>query len=125
MDAFDLDAARAARAELRGDPPVFLFGGQKFTVPVELPIEFAYLLDDPKEAMRFLLQDQFEDFMAQRPSKDDIFELVTWVGKTAGLSVGESSASGGSSPTASSPSRPTSPATTRPTSAKRASGRSR
>ena len=123
MEAFDLDAARAARAEMRGDPPCFLFGGQKFTLPVECPAEFAYMLDDSKEALRFLLGDQFDEFWAHRPSKEDILELVRCVGKTAGMTVGESSASGGSSPKGSSPSRPTSPATTRRTSAKRASGR--
>lgn len=126
MEALDLDAARAARAEVRGDdPPVFLLGGQKFTLPAELPAEFAYLLDDPKEAMRFLLADQFDDFWGHRPSKADIFEVVAWIGRTAGLTAGESSASGGSSPNGSGPSRLTSPATTRPTSAKRASGRPR
>lgn len=125
MEVFDLDAARAARAEMRGDPPCFVFGGQKFTLPAELPAEFAYLLDDLKEAMRFLLQDQFDDFWSHRPSKQDIIDLAVWAGKNAGLSVGESSASGGSSPNGSSPSRPTSPATTRSTSARRASARSR
>ena len=97
--------------------------GEKFLMPVELPAEFAYLLDDPKEAMRFLLEDQFDAFWKHRPSKQDIVDLIGWIAKTAGLAVGESSASGGSSPKGSSPSRPTSPATTRPTSAKRASGR--
>lgn len=120
VEAFDLDAAKAARAEVRGDPPCFLFGGQKFVLPVELPAEFSYLLDDGKEALRFLLGDQFDDFWAHHPSRQDILELVAWVSKP--LSPGESSASAGSSPNGSSRSRPTSPATTRSTSAKRSSG---
>lgn len=125
-DAFDLDAARAARAEMRGDPPCFLFGGQKFLLPVELPAEFSYLLlADPKEAFRFLLADQFDDFWAARPSKRDIVELVAWIGETAGATLGESSGSGGSSGNGSGPSRPTSSATTRKTSAKSASGAGR
>lgn len=125
MEAFDLDAARAARAELRGDPPCFLFGGQKFTVPAEIPAEFAYLLDDPKEALRFLLQDQFDDFWAHRPSKEDLVALVAWIAGGAGMTPGESMASAGSSPNGSGRSRPTSPATTAKTSARRSSGRSR
>lgn len=123
MEAFDLDAARAARAEMRGDPPCFVFGGQKFVLPVELPVEFSYLLRDAKEAIQFLLGDDFDDFWSHRPSKQDILDLVAWVGNAYGTSSGESSASDGSSQNGSSRSRRTSPATTKSTSAKRASGR--
>lgn len=111
---------------MQGDPPCFLFGGQKFTLPVEMPAEFAYLVvDDAKEALRFLLADQFDDFWAARPSKRDIIELVAWAGKVSGLSLGESPASGSTSGNGSGRSRPTSPATTRKTSAKPASGAGR
>ncbi len=125
VDPFDLDAARTARLEARGEPRLFLFGGQKFELPAELPAEFAYLLDDAKEALRFLLVDDFEDFWAQRPSKEDLIDLVAWISKAYGSDPGESTASGSSSKPGGPPSRPTSPVTTRSTSAKRASGRGR
>jgi hypothetical protein len=125
MEAFDLDAARAARAEAKGETPMFVFGGQKFTLPPEMPAEFAYLLDDAKEAFRFLLADDFDDFWSHRPSKEDLVELVAVLGKAYGTSLPESAASGGSSPNGGTPSRPTSPATTRSTSRKPASGRGR
>lgn len=125
METFDLDAARAARAEAKGDTPIFIFGGQKFVLPAELPVEFAYLLDDTKEAMRFLLGDDFDDFWVHRPSRQDLRDLIAWVSKTYGTTPGESLASDGSSPTGGRPSRPTSPASTRSTSAKPASGRGR
>jgi hypothetical protein len=124
-EPFDLDAARAARLEARGEPRLFLFGGQKFELPPELPAEFAYLLDDAKEALRFLLDGQFDDFWAQRPSAQDLIDLVAWITKTYRAALGESTASGSSSTPGGGPSRPTSPATTRSTSAKRSSARNR
>jgi hypothetical protein len=125
LDPFDLDAARAARLEARSELRLFLFGGQKFELPPELPAEFAYLLDDAKEALRFLLDGQFDDFWAQRPSAEDLIDLVAWITKTYGAALGESTASGSSSTPGGGPSRPTSPATTRSTSAKRSSARKR
>jgi hypothetical protein len=125
VDPFDLDAAKAARLEARGEPRLFLFGGQKFELPPELPAEFAYLLDDAKEALQYLLGDQFDDFWAQRPSAQDLIDLVGWISKTYGSDPGESTASGSSSAAGGRRSRPTSRATTRSTSAKRASGRGR
>jgi hypothetical protein len=124
VEPFDLDVARAARLEARGEPRWFIFGGDKFEIPPELPAEFAYLLDDPKEALRFLLVDDFDRFWKLRPSGQDLIALVGWLTKTYGA-PGESSASAGSSATGGRRSRPTSPATTKSTSAKRASGRSR
>lgn len=118
---FDLDVARAARAEAKGEQPTFIVGGQKFELPSELPAEFAYLLHDAKEAMRYLLADDFDDFWAHRPSKEDIVTLVAWIATAYGTSPGESPASDSSSPNGSSRSRPTSPATTKPTSDKPAS----
>lgn len=124
-EPFDLDAARAARLEARGVPRWFIFGGDKFELPAELPAEFAYLLDDPKEAMRFLLANDFERFWGLRPSGQDLVALVGWLTKAYGSGSGESPASGTPSGGGGRPSRPTSPATTKSTSAKRASARSR
>lgn len=123
VDPFDLDAAKAARLEARGEPRWFIFGGQKFELPPELPAEFAYLLDDAKEALRFLLAEQFDDFWSHRPSAQDLVDLVAWISKTYRADPGESSASGPSSNNGGTRSRPTSRATTRSTSVKRASGR--
>lgn len=125
VDPFDLDAARAARLEARGEPRWFIFGGDKFELPPELPAEFAYLLDDPKEALRFLLANDFERFWSLRPSGQDLVALVGWLTKAYGAGPGESSASGSSSAPGGPPSRPTSPATTRSTSAKQSSARKR
>lgn len=122
MIEFDLDAARAARTEAQREPKVFLFGGRKFELPVELPAEFSYILtDDTKEAFRFLLADDFDDFWGLRPSGDDLQALLAWLVGAYGASVGESSASGGPSDSSSGRSRPTSPPTTSSISAKRAS----
>lgn len=35
----DLDAARRARAEQRGDPPVIILAGKEWTLPAELPAD--------------------------------------------------------------------------------------
>jgi len=111
-EPFDLDAVGAARREAAGDAPMFIFGGQKFVLPVELPAEFAYLLRDYKAAMRFILGDDFDDFWAHGPTKADLDSLVRWVMGRYGMQLGESTASDGSSPTSGTGSRPTSPATT-------------
>lgn len=127
LEPFDLDAARAARLEAQGERPLFLFGGQKFELPAELPAEFAYLLDtaDAKETIRYLLGDQFDEFWAHRPSKEDLIELVAWVTKRYGSSLGESQASAEPSTNGGSRSRPTSRGTTAKTSGRPALGRSR
>jgi len=115
-EPFDLDAVRAARQEALGEPPMFIFGGQKFVCPVELPAEFVYLVHDGKAAMRCLLGADFDDFWAHQPSKGDLNDLVAWLTGRYGLNPGESKASGGSSPTTGGHSRPTSSATTSSTS---------
>lgn len=123
----DLDAARAARAETRTEPHHILFGGQKFKLPVELPWDYFEILDtgDMKEALRFLLDDQFDEFWTHVPSPDDMKELATGIPRLYGFGSGESSASGGSSGPIGSHSRQTSPAATGSTSAKRSGARRR
>lgn len=112
----NLDAARAARAEVAGEPPVIVFGGERFTLPRELPADFALraAAGDLQDALSALFDDDDatrERFWALKPSLNDVLALVEGIGGLYGFDgLGESSASGDSSATTSSPSRPTSPA---------------
>lgn len=122
----DLDAARRARAEARQDTHEFVFDGETFGLPAEMPLEFAYLLeDDVKDALRCLLGEQFDKFWACGPTKDDFRELASHFREVYGFGRPESSASKASSNNGGTPSRPTSRGTTKQTSAKRASARRR
>jgi hypothetical protein len=121
----DLDAARAARAELNGEHSVVRFGGEMFDLPAECPLDFILALndDEPKTAVEALVGEQWERFWAHRPSREDIRELARGVADAYGLGGGmsESPASGGSSKTGGRRSRRTSLPTTESTSAKPAS----
>lgn len=124
----DLDAARAARAETRGEAPTIKQGGERFTLPVELPIRYVWNLveGDDIAALRVLLNGQLDRFLATEPTREDILAFVAGVPQLYGLgSSGESSASAGSSNGGSNRSRPTSPTTTGSTSAKRSTNRRR
>lgn len=124
----DLDAARAARAEVRGDPPSITLGGQTFTLPAELPMRYIWTLIDGDEmgALKLLFNGQLDKFLAAEPSKEDILALMAGVPKLYGVGTsGESPASAGSSSNGSNRSRPTSPASTKSTSARRATARKR
>lgn len=114
--AFDLDAARAARAEAHGETRAFRFGGEEFTLPPECPMDFLERLnaDQGGAAIRALLsEDDAARFMAHAPSLEDLTELVKGVAKAYGIGgVGNSSASNGSSPNGSGRSRRTSNAST-------------
>jgi hypothetical protein len=128
MGALDLDAARAARAEARGEPPTVTLGGETFTLPAELPMRYVWTLveGDDMDALKVLFDGQLDRFLATEPTREDILALVAGVPALYGLaSPGESPASAGSSNSGSSRSRPTSPAATRSTSAKRSTGRRR
>lgn len=128
MRSLDLDAARAARAEAQGEPPVVTFGGEQFTLPAELPLRYAWALidNDHEGALKMLFNGQHERFLAKDPSRDDVLALIKGIPLLYGIGdEGESPASGGSSNDGSSPSRPTSRAATRSTSAKRAGVRKR
>jgi len=108
----DLDKARAARREASGEPPVVVYGGKKFKLPVELPFEVsehaaalstASAADDAdasligselREIVQLILGDGFPAFMAQRPSTEDMFTLVDGLADVYGFDdVGESQAS--------------------------------
>lgn len=124
----DLDAARAARAETRGDPPTVTIGGETFVLPAELPMGYVWTLVDGGEdldALKILFDGQLDRFVATGPTREDILALIRGVPGLYGLGPGESVASDGSSKPRSSRSRPTSSASTGSTSAKPVSGRSR
>lgn len=124
----DLDAARAARAEAKGEAPTVTLHGEKFTLPAELPMRYVWTLVDGDDmaALKVLFNGQLERFIALDPTREDVLALVAGVPKLYGLgSEGESPASAGSSANGSSRSRPTSGATTASTSAKRAGARKR
>lgn len=106
----DLDAARAARAEELGGGHVVTFGGDDFDLPAEVPFEFGVALLEGRydDALAVLFGDQLEAFLAHRPSMQDVIELAEGVAGAYGLgSVGEPSASSGSSATNGTGSRPT------------------
>lgn len=131
MGEFDLEAARAARAEAKdAPPPAVTFAGERFVFPAELPMRYVWMLadsDDDRDALKLLFDGQWDRFVATvEPTREDILALVAEIPKLYGLrSKGESSASAGSSEDGSSRSRPTSPAATRSTSAKRSTARRR
>lgn len=96
----DLDAAKAARREARGEGPTVVFNGREFTLQAEIPWEVTELFSDGKvnEAVRLLLGDAHEEFMAAKPSVEDMRILLEELTKANGLDdLGESSASAASS----------------------------
>lgn len=112
MANIDLDAARAARREAAGEAPVIIFGGERFTLPVEMPFEVAEHFsaagtvspDAGAEAaapiiaaLKVLLDDQYEAFMRHRPSMQDLVALFEGAMAAYGFgNAGESSASAAS-----------------------------
>lgn len=94
----DLCAARAARLEALGEPVVLKWDeGIEFTLPVELPAEFALCAqeDRMRDAIRALLgPEQADEFFSLRPSMDDIMELADATGRVYGIKPGESVALG-------------------------------
>jgi hypothetical protein len=113
----DLDALRAARAEQKKEPKTFKFKGEIFTLPDEMPYEYAWLLVEQEERAAYtelLGEEQLIKFMSLKPSQLDFVHLAAYVQQTYSLDnvptdgQGELKASGGSLPSISSPSRPTS-----------------
>lgn len=137
----DLDAARAARREAAKEQPTITLNGKTFTLPLELPLSlaeafigFGDIQDDEVDmkipgilagVMRSLLGDQYESFMAEGPSLDDLMVILNGMKETYGVDLGEQLASAGSSNRASRRSRQTSHGTTASLSAKRATGTTR
>ena len=124
----DLDAARAARAETRGEAPTITFGGETFNLPAELPMRYIWTLIDGEDmdALKVLFNGQLDRFLAAGPTREDILALIAGVPKLYGLGPsGESPASAGSSANGSNQSRPTSGGSTASTSGRRAGARKR
>jgi hypothetical protein len=117
MTEYDMDAARAARIEAEGRTGHTLrFGGEVFDLPPEMPIDAAEALGrrDHRGFMAALVDGSADRFFAQKPSIDDIKDLVDWATGIyiPGSEPGESPASSDTSSTTSLPSRPPSSATT-------------
>lgn len=121
----DLDKARAARREVRGEPPKVILGGHTYYLPIELPLEVAFCLEEIESArgtgavgkaimkiVGIVLGDQMEAFVANDLSMDDLEAFFEGVLAKYGLTPGESSALDQSSGRTSKPSKPTSNPTT-------------
>lgn len=94
--SIDLDAARAARAEIADEPVRLTFDGKTIELPVEMPADFALLLADGdfRGATTALLGDDNTGwFFDLRPSLDDLKALTKGAGEVYGLTAGESEAS--------------------------------
>lgn len=106
MAEINLDAARKARAEVKGEKHVVRFGGKRFNLPPELPMEFAIALSEGrvKDALVAVLDGSYEDFWKLEPSMGDYAALTEgiaslYMGVPAPNSPGsaDSSSSGSSS----------------------------
>lgn len=105
----DLDAKRRARHNR--EPVTLVLDGKAFALAPELPLEAAEMAErnDLMGIVRMLVAaEQWEDFLAARPSMNDVVDLLQFYGEE----LGESVVSIASSPNNGQPSRPTSPATT-------------
>lgn len=126
MAEIDLDALRAARREASGEEHFVKFGGDRFVLPFELPVDVAGELSAGNftAALRIVLGDQYDTFWGHLPSNEDVLEFIGHMLRMYGLRGGlpESGASGVSSRPTGKRSRRTSPASTRSTSASSAGG---
>lgn len=92
----DLDEARAAREE--AEPVTLKYKGDEYTLPAELPFEFAENArkEDAHGALAVLFGDKAEKFFAQSPSITDVEDLTKQIAEVYGLDVPKASASPGS-----------------------------
>lgn len=121
MASLDLDAKRAARSEAQNEPHNVVFGGETFTFPAWMPLEFVDHLDAGRMRMAFaLLFDEDVDadppggevtarFFSHRPDNGDLRAISQTLYSTT---VGESVASPDSSQNGGRPSKPTGKRTT-------------
>lgn len=77
----DLDAARAARAEVAKENPVIKFAGENWALPPELPWAIAEAAgaataEAAIAAVRSLLGDRWDAFLACGPTIDDMRILL-------------------------------------------------
>lgn len=86
----DLDAARQARAEARGEQPSVTFGGRRFYLVAELPFDAAeaWAKNDAPSFVSLVLADQAETgaFLALRPSWADLSGVLDAWKQTPGES---------------------------------------
>lgn len=111
MGTLDLDKARAAKREAKGKPSTTRFGGKNYTIPAEMPFEVIEAIGSlakdgtadvggPATAgavlrvVRALLGEDYDAFMANRPSAAEMNEFMLWAIGEYGLEPGESQASG-------------------------------
>lgn len=106
--SINLDEARAARREVDAVAPVIVFGGREYVLPIELPVEVVRSLTeladlsgkkdvDGNEITKVLLDtvrgflgDQYDDFMQNSPSVNDLSAFVEGIPSEYGLGLGES-----------------------------------
>jgi hypothetical protein len=91
---FDLDAAAAARREAAGEPFRFTWHGEEYAMlpAVEWPVTVAERMSKGEmvEAVRLLLGDDADRFLATDPTMGDIKDLMEAVAAYSGLgSLGE------------------------------------
>ena len=76
---FNLDAAKAARAEVDKTNPSITFGGKDFALPTEIPFAIAEAstgeVGDLHKAVKSLLGNQYETWAELNPSLQDIGAL--------------------------------------------------
>jgi hypothetical protein len=77
----DLDKARAARAEVKGEGHTIVFGGVHFSIPAEVSLDAAEAMasGDYRTAMAELLNGQVDKFFELKPTVDDMDALVNGV----------------------------------------------
>ncbi len=91
-NVLNLNAKRAARATARGEAMQMVLGTETFDLVDEMPIEIGDLAAGNKitDALRMLLARPDEDWarlMAQRPSFNDVLDIVEFFGAQLGESL--------------------------------------
>lgn len=132
----------AAQREESGEPPVYEYGGKRYTLPVSMPLGFSFHQLEAVEAnerseaaekegrtedkaaadrqsamatmkaLQSLLGSRFDEYLASGAGTDDAARLFREAMAAYGISEGESSASPTPSGTTGARSRPTSKPTT-------------
>jgi hypothetical protein len=126
----DGNAARVARREGKGKQIDYTLGDQTFVFPVEYPLSATELTQQAIDEgwpnnryIRAMLEhlmgsDRWADYLALKPSLDDVNYLYDEIWSAYGLTVGESDSSPDSSATGGESSKPNSNASTTSTPAR-------
>lgn len=114
----DLNEMRAARAEVAGPPPIVKLGEKQFKLPQEMPLTFPVLCGrgEIEDALRLILDDQFEDFLAEDPTMEDLLAIAEGMAEMYGVEVGKVTGSSQSLVSDGASSKPTSKGSTGSTS---------